>query len=90
MEKKENKKKENTKEQLEKDIKPKKVKKKIKRNITTGIAYVKATFNNTIISIADDSGNVVAWSSAMAIWLLINFLPSRSGIFLLSCIGAMP
>ncbi len=42
------------------------VKKKIKKNITTGIAYVNATFNNTIISIADDSGNVIAWSSAGA------------------------
>ena len=41
-----------------------KAKKKIKRNILTGIAYVNATFNNTIVSIADDSGNVIAWSSA--------------------------
>ena len=30
----------------------------------SGIAYVNATFNNTIITIADDSGNVIAWSSA--------------------------
>ena len=44
--------------------KVKKVKKKIKKNITTGIAFVNATFNNTIVSIADDNGNVVAWSSA--------------------------
>jgi len=39
-------------------------KKKIKKIVTTGIAYVKSTFNNTIISIADVHGNVVAWSSA--------------------------
>ena len=39
-------------------------KKKTKRNITSGIAYVYSTFNNTIISIADESGNVVSWSSA--------------------------
>ena len=44
--------------------KPKVIKKKIKKNITTGIAFVNATFNNTIISIADDHGNVLAWSSA--------------------------
>tara|TARA_Y100000590_G_scaffold423940_1_gene530300 strand:- start:299 stop:757 length:459 start_codon:yes stop_codon:yes gene_type:complete len=50
----------------EKIQKIKKPKKKIKRNITTGIAFVNATFNNTIISIADDSGNVIAWSSAGA------------------------
>ena len=41
-------------------IKPKK---KIKRNIDTGIAYVYSTFNNTIISISDENGNVVSWSS---------------------------
>ena len=39
------------------------IKKKIKKNITNGIAYVNATFNNTIISISDDSGNVIAWAS---------------------------
>ena len=39
-------------------------KKKIKKIVTTGIAYVKSTFNNTIISIADAHGNVIAWSSA--------------------------
>tara|TARA_Y100000310_G_C20578482_1_gene761732 strand:- start:670 stop:1119 length:450 start_codon:yes stop_codon:yes gene_type:complete len=39
-------------------------KKKIKKNILNGIAYVQSTFNNTIISIADTSGNVIAWASA--------------------------
>ncbi len=47
----------------EKTEKIKKIKKKLK-NITSGIAYVQATFNNTIVSITDDSGNVIAWSSA--------------------------
>ena len=37
---------------------------KQKKNISTGIAFVNSTFNNTIISIADEQGNVVAWSSA--------------------------
>ena len=41
-------------------------KKKVKKNITSGIAYVYSTFNNTIISIADENGNVVSWSSAGA------------------------
>ena len=41
-------------------------KKKIKKNISSGIAYVYSTFNNTIISIADESGNVISWSSAGA------------------------
>ena len=46
-----------------KEVQAKK-KKKIKRNITSGIAYVYSTFNNTIISIADENGNVISWSSA--------------------------
>ena len=44
--------------------KSKNIKKKTKKYITTGIAFVNATFNNTIVSITDDSGNVIAWSSA--------------------------
>ena len=43
-----------------------KKKQKIKKNITSGIAYVYSTFNNTIITIADQGGNVIAWSSAGA------------------------
>ncbi len=39
-------------------------KKRIKKQVVTGIAYINSTFNNTIISIADVHGNVVAWSSA--------------------------
>ena len=39
-------------------------KKKSKKNISNGIAYVQSTFNNTIISIADTSGNVISWASA--------------------------
>ena len=39
-------------------------KKKVKKNISSGIAYVYSTFNNTIISIADTNGNVVSWASA--------------------------
>ena len=48
-------------EEIKKD---KIIKKKIKKNITSGIAFVNATFNNTIITITDNSGNVIAWSSA--------------------------
>jgi small subunit ribosomal protein S11 len=39
-------------------------KKKVRRNIQTGIAHIQATFNNTIITITDPEGNVIAWSSA--------------------------
>jgi small subunit ribosomal protein S11 len=41
-----------------------KVKKKVKKNVQSGIAHVQSTFNNTIVTITDVSGNVVAWSSA--------------------------
>ena len=51
-------------EEIKKNIKEKKLKTKVKKNITTGIAFVNATFNNTIVSISDDSGNIIAWSSA--------------------------
>lgn len=39
-------------------------KKKEKKNIPNGVAHIQATFNNTIITITDPMGNVVAWSSA--------------------------
>ena len=64
MNKNEKKQKETPKEKSNEIKKVRDVKKKIKKNITTGIAFVNATFNNTIVSITDDSGNVIAWSSA--------------------------
>ncbi len=39
-------------------------KKKEKKNITDGIAHIQSTFNNTIITITDLTGNVIAWSSS--------------------------
>jgi small subunit ribosomal protein S11 len=39
-------------------------KKRVKKNIQTGIAHIAATFNNTIVTITDVSGNVVSWASA--------------------------
>jgi small subunit ribosomal protein S11 len=42
----------------------KKIKKKVKKNIVSGIAHIKSTFNNTIVTITDKYGNVIAWSSA--------------------------
>lgn len=41
-------------------------KKKIKRSYTRGVAHIHSTFNNTIITISDENGNVIAWSSAGA------------------------
>ena len=46
--------------------KDKKAKKKSKKNIQTGIVFIQSTFNNTIITITDVSGNVLSWSSAGA------------------------
>ncbi len=39
-------------------------KKKVRKNIQTGLAYIQCSFNNTIVTITDVSGNVLAWSSA--------------------------
>jgi len=41
-----------------------KIKKKVKKNIQTGIAHIQATFNNTLVTITDVSGNVLSWSSS--------------------------
>ena len=40
--------------------------KKERKNITSGVAHVAATFNNTMITITDAQGNTIAWSSAGA------------------------
>jgi len=39
-------------------------KRKVRRNVARGIAYVRATFNNTMISITDINGEVLCWASA--------------------------
>jgi len=41
-----------------------KKKKRIKRNVPSGIATILASFNNTIVTLADNNGDVVAWASA--------------------------
>lgn len=39
-------------------------KKKIRRNVNKGIAYIKATFNNTIVTMTDSAGDVICWATA--------------------------
>ena len=39
-------------------------KKKVRRNVTMAIAHVKATFNNTVVTITDTKGDTLCWSSA--------------------------
>lgn len=39
-------------------------KKVVKKNIAKGIIYISATFNNTVVTITDEMGNVIAWSSS--------------------------
>jgi small subunit ribosomal protein S11 len=57
--------------------KPKKVFKKRgeKRIVHTGLAHIRASFNNTVVTITDTEGNVIAWSSAGG----IGFKGSRKG-----------
>src|SRR6201999_1039152 len=45
---------------------PSRVKKRERKNITSGVAHVNASFNNTMITITDAQGNAVSWSSAGA------------------------
>ena len=40
------------------------VRRRARKNITSGVAHVNATFNNTLITISDVQGNVISWSSA--------------------------
>ena len=58
-----------------KTTKKKVFKKKEKKVVPAGIVHIQATFNNTIVSIADPAGNVVAWSSAGS----LGFRGSRKG-----------
>jgi small subunit ribosomal protein S11 len=50
-------------------------KKKERKNIPTGVAHIKATFNNTLVTITDLEGNVVTWASAGS----LGFKGSRKG-----------
>ncbi len=45
-------------------VKKTRTKKKEKKNISSGVVHIQSTFNNTIVTITDQTGNVVAWSSA--------------------------
>jgi small subunit ribosomal protein S11 len=38
--------------------------KKAKKNIPSGVAYIKSTFNNTIVTLTDTAGNVISWATA--------------------------
>jgi small subunit ribosomal protein S11 len=53
----------------------KRTSKKVKKNIPSGAAHIQTTFNNTIVTITDQSGNVIAWSSAGS----LGFKGSRKG-----------
>jgi small subunit ribosomal protein S11 len=40
---------------------------KVRKNISTGIVHIKSSFNNTIVSVSDTEGNLIAWESAGAL-----------------------
>ena len=42
-------------------------KKRVKKNVAKGVAHIHSTFNNTIVTISDEQGNVISWSSAGAL-----------------------
>ena len=43
---------------------PRQGKRRVKKNISTGVAHIRSTFNNTLVTITDVNGNTVAWASA--------------------------
>ena len=52
---------------MAKNVKAGARKRKARKNIARGCAHIHSTFNNTIVTITDESGNAVAWSSAGAL-----------------------
>ena len=42
-------------------------KRRVRKNVARGIAHIHSTFNNTIVTITDEKGNVISWSSAGAL-----------------------
>jgi len=52
---------------MAKTNKPTTRKKRVRKNIARGVAHIHSTFNNTIVTITDETGNVIAWSSAGAL-----------------------
>ena len=59
----------------QKPVKKKSFKKKEKRTVHSGIVHIQATFNNTIVTVADQEGGVISWSSAGS----LGFRGSRKG-----------
>lgn len=55
--------------------KKKTFKKKEKKHVTSGVVHIQATFNNTMVTIADTNGNVISWSSSGS----LGFRGSRKG-----------
>ena len=62
------------KEQVKKG-KKKSFKKREKKHVTNGVVYIQASFNNTLVTVADPNGNVVSWSSSGS----LGFRGSRKG-----------
>ena len=48
-------------------VKPTSRKRRVRKNVARGVAHIHSTFNNTIVTITDESGNAIAWSSAGAL-----------------------
>lgn len=54
------------KQEAEKSAVKKPVKKKVKKNVSRGVVHINASFNNTIVTITDQTGNAIAWSTSGA------------------------
>ena len=49
---------------MAKQTQPRRPRKRDRKNVTTGVIHIKSSFNNTIVSITDPQGNVIAWASS--------------------------
>ena len=49
------------------NAKPQTRKRRVKKNVAKGVAHIHSTFNNTIVTITDEQGNAISWSSAGAL-----------------------
>lgn len=51
-------------EKVEKKPAPKKTKKRARKSVPTGVVHIQSSFNNTIVTVTDTTGNTISWSSA--------------------------
>ena len=65
------------------------VRRRERKNITSGVAHVNSTFNNTLITITDAQGNAISWSSAGSMGFIKPIEPAEDQLIALPCASVM-